>query len=345
MGGTDPTTTTSTSTSTTTPADAAGREYSTTSNVTGSNLGQGNSTYGADQSSTYDTPVTHSTYTANRLDPRSGSHPEGSSSVGDDRSGSSFGVTNVGSASEPPSDYDRIGTSNTADTSYQAQPSAGSYDSTRQSSTTTGGETDINRLGSSSTHLTSQSHTTSGQSSGTPQRSVSPGHHMPRSDAGPKRETDKTGVSGLHSNDPKFAQEHSNIGSVAVSGTTSGTAGGDGTVEPSVGADPSSGQKPTPKQQGADRPLESPGDEGADAVREKKEAAERVAGGEDHSGEPLGQRKEAHEAGPNNTNPNKGTGEKWVKSTGLAADGGDFDAAKPGAGKEADRKFGCVSRS
>jgi hypothetical protein len=30
-------------------------------------------------------------------------------------------------------------------------------------------------------------------------------------------------------------------------------------------------------------------------------------------------------------------GTKYVKSTGLAADGGDFDAAKPGAAKEADR--------
>jgi hypothetical protein len=34
----------------------------------------------------------------------------------------------------------------------------------------------------------------------------------------------------------------------------------------------------------------------------------------------------------------KGTGEKYVKTTGLAADGGDFDATKPGAGREADRK-------
>ncbi|KAI0867029.1 hypothetical protein F4860DRAFT_16073 [Xylaria cubensis] len=36
-------------------------------------------------------------------------------------------------------------------------------------------------------------------------------------------------------------------------------------------------------------------------------------------------------------NENKGTGEKYVKTTGLQADGGDFDATKPGAGKEADR--------
>jgi hypothetical protein len=32
-----------------------------------------------------------------------------------------------------------------------------------------------------------------------------------------------------------------------------------------------------------------------------------------------------------------GTGEQYVKSTGLTADGGDFDATNPGAGKEADR--------
>lgn len=34
-----------------------------------------------------------------------------------------------------------------------------------------------------------------------------------------------------------------------------------------------------------------------------------------------------------------GSGEKLVHASGLAADGGDFDASKPGAGREADRKF------
>lgn len=34
-----------------------------------------------------------------------------------------------------------------------------------------------------------------------------------------------------------------------------------------------------------------------------------------------------------------GTGQQHVKSTGVAADGGDFDATKPGAGKEAERKY------
>lgn len=35
----------------------------------------------------------------------------------------------------------------------------------------------------------------------------------------------------------------------------------------------------------------------------------------------------------------KGTGEQYVKTSGLKADGGDFDATKPGAGREADREF------
>lgn len=39
----------------------------------------------------------------------------------------------------------------------------------------------------------------------------------------------------------------------------------------------------------------------------------------------------------------KGTGEQHVKTTGFAADGGDFDATKPGAGIEADRKTHQIS--
>lgn len=43
--------------------------------------------------------------------------------------------------------------------------------------------------------------------------------------------------------------------------------------------------------------------------------------------------------GEKETSESKGSGEQYVKTTGLAADGGDFDATKPGAGREADRKF------
>lgn len=43
------------------------------------------------------------------------------------------------------------------------------------------------------------------------------------------------------------------------------------------------------------------------------------------------------EDGLRKTSNDEGTGERHVKSTGLKADGGDFDAAKAGAGREADR--------
>lgn len=46
----------------------------------------------------------------------------------------------------------------------------------------------------------------------------------------------------------------------------------------------------------------------------------------------------ADEDGPGAKSQGEGTGEQYVKSSGLAADGGDFDATKPGAGREADRK-------
>ncbi|KAF1733381.1 hypothetical protein CRV24_007282 [Beauveria bassiana] len=40
---------------------------------------------------------------------------------------------------------------------------------------------------------------------------------------------------------------------------------------------------------------------------------------------------------PADRSQEKGTGEEYVKSSGLQADGGDFDATRPGAGREADR--------
>ena len=38
------------------------------------------------------------------------------------------------------------------------------------------------------------------------------------------------------------------------------------------------------------------------------------------------------------TSKEPGTGTKYEKSTGMAAEGGDFDATRPGAGREADRR-------
>ena len=45
------------------------------------------------------------------------------------------------------------------------------------------------------------------------------------------------------------------------------------------------------------------------------------------------------EDGPQKESHGEGTGEKYIKSSGMNAEGGDFDAANAGAGKEADRKF------
>lgn len=69
------------------------------------------------------------------------------------------------------------------------------------------------------------------------------------------------------------------------------------------------------------------GDAGKDGSAAKKDSADPTSteGGAENDEEDHGE--------------SKGTGEQYVKSSGLQADGGDFDATKPGAGREADRKF------
>lgn len=127
--------------------------------------------------------------------------------------------------------------------------------------------------------------------------------------------------------------------------------GGFGVAEPSVGADPMSAQKPDQKHQGGDRPLEEPSGEEAAAVSGKKDEAEAALNRrdpDDHSGEPMKVHGGSEEDDPDRSKSMGqpgggehgkvyGTGEKWVKTSGLAAEGGDFDATKPGAGKEATR--------
>ncbi|KFY77116.1 hypothetical protein V498_09410, partial [Pseudogymnoascus sp. VKM F-4517 (FW-2822)] len=70
-----------------------------------------------------------------------------------------------------------------------------------------------------------------------------------------------------------------------------------------------------------------------------------ATGGSAGEGEPLGRRASltGHLPGApggeglRRTSGAEGTGEQWVKSSGMKADGGDFDASAPGAGREADR--------
>lgn len=116
-----------------------------------------------------------------------------------------------------------------------------------------------------------------------------------------------------------------------------------GESESQVIPDPSSEQQSAQKQQGADRPLEEPVGEQADALAKDKVHAERAqARGSVASHSPLisglpsdGKSSSPAEIEEDNSS---GTGEKYIKSTGLAAQGGNFDAAAPGAGKEADRE-------
>ena len=82
-----------------------------------------------------------------------------------------------------------------------------------------------------------------------------------------------------------------------------------------------------------------------DAVKDEKDEAEGAMEKDpnDHSGEPLGQSetgdkgKSDQKESMGSTSKEPGTGEQYVKSSGVAAEGGDFDATKPGAGREADR--------
>ncbi|KAK0753274.1 hypothetical protein B0T18DRAFT_10401 [Schizothecium vesticola] len=79
------------------------------------------------------------------------------------------------------------------------------------------------------------------------------------------------------------------------------------------------------------RPLEVVAKEhGGDAGVSPPPAPKQEVGG---GGAPL----ERHDSGHSSDDGKGGRGLKYVKSSGLVADGGDFDAAKPGAGREADR--------
>ena len=191
-----------------------------------------------------------------------------------------------------------------------------------------------------SQRLAGQSDTATGPLGGTAQGGAPQGRNVV-GDIRPEHQTDKTGVTGFHSNDPKFSDQKLSSSNAP---TDSGNVGGTGAVEPSVGADPSSAPQQRQKQQGADRPNEEPSGQGVDAVKDKKDVAEQAAtGGSDNTENPLGSGSDT-KGGPTGApsqSKGEGTGEQWVKTSGVAAEGGDFDAAKPGAGREADRTLSC----
>lgn len=131
--------------------------------------------------------------------------------------------------------------------------------------------------------------------------------------------------------------------------TPSSSAAPENPSDPGTGSGVTESQTPVQKQQGADKPLDEPTGEQKDAVKESKNEGEELLAKRDpndHSGEPLkvhdGSEKKEEEdksgEGEAQKSEKEGTGEQYVKSSGLAADGGDFDATNPGAGAEANRK-------
>lgn len=116
-----------------------------------------------------------------------------------------------------------------------------------------------------------------------------------------------------------------------------------------------SGEAPQHMHQGADRPYDAPSGVQTQALKDSKAHAEEIMtrrDPHDHSGEPMRlhdssripttqeERRESKVGMPGGQEHGKeprGTGEQWVKTSGVHAQGGDFDATKPGAGREADR--------
>lgn len=163
----------------------------------------------------------------------------------------------------------------------------------------------------------------------------------------PEHDTEKTGVTSHHNPTSAISSDKP---------TSSNDTSGPGAT-PSVGADPSSAAQDTQKQQGADRPTDEPvGSEEHERIKETKKEAEEAANVDTAGPGPRSLEDKVkndggssgvgggEEDGPQKESHGKGTGEKYVKSSGLQADGGDFDASNPGAGKEADRTYSFLFR-
>ncbi|CAG8981170.1 hypothetical protein HYALB_00013582 [Hymenoscyphus albidus] len=162
----------------------------------------------------------------------------------------------------------------------------------------------------------------------------------------PKHETDKAGVTSAHQ--PTSATS-------TTKPTSSNDTAGTGPT-PSVSAAPApthdtSASHPSNIEQGSLNPKDTLSSTQKDAIKDTKrdiETSAKHTGGapEYHTGNGKYTEEEGTPGGMPDTikkslkaheSQGEGTGEKYVKSSGMNAEGGDFDAANPGAGREADR--------
>lgn len=133
----------------------------------------------------------------------------------------------------------------------------------------------------------------------------------------------------------------SEAGPTATKGSSAGkgdsTKGQNDTRDPS---DPDTDPKTAEPKENVDDSGEGTNDVKIDGPGPKPldEVAKGRGGGEAASEEKKeGDDDDDDDDGPQKESKGEGTGEKYIKSSGLKADGGDFDATKPGAGREADR--------
>jgi len=177
-----------------------------------------------------------------------------------------------------------------------------------------------------------------------PQTTDAPGNTPSTAPIRSEHETDKTGVTSAHNPTSGFSSDKpTSSNDTSASGPT-----------PSVGAAPI-GDKQTPltgshSTHGAGELRNTQNTEETKAIRDTKDAAEDVqskdtnakgSGSTDLSdlggkGTPGGM-PDSIKKGLEAKSTGEGTGEQWVKSSGVKSEGGDFDATKPGAGREADR--------
>lgn len=242
---------------------------------------------------------------------------------------------------DPKKDADTTQTGEEPRSGEVGNTSAGEpYDKGNEEPTSTPSATEsVNPASASNTDTDTMPSTTDTNTTST--KTDTPGNTTSTMPIRSEHETDKTGVTSAHnptsatsSDPPSSSNDTSNAGPT-----------------PSVGADPPSAPQETTKHQGAGKPTDAPA-EGSDEhnrIAETKKEAEEAAK-VDTSGpgpKPLNEVKKDgattgatggdDEDGPQKESHGEGTGEKYVKSTGLKADGGDFDASRPGAAKEADR--------
>ncbi|KAF3930684.1 hypothetical protein ABW19_dt0208170 [Dactylella cylindrospora] len=149
----------------------------------------------------------------------------------------------------------------------------------------------------------------------------------PISTAGRPQGANVTGDRDINTNQNPFS--NSNEPNTGFGGSGSG-------VQPSVTADPSQAQQSTPKHQGGDRPNAEP-DSSSEFSGSSGSSLPPTGSGDSNRSGASGSMGGMKLPESENKTKGEGTGTLYEKSTGLACDGGDFDATRPGAAREAAR--------